>query len=797
MNTNDNQEKLPYYIILTKRLFSVIVGLLFVMFIVGQIVYPDERDSINRECEEFVSDWYQVCENGERVPVEVPGKIPAEYGETVTIVTTLPDEIYNRQNICFKVVWQDVELYIDGELRESYSTKDSRPFGKNSAMKYIFLELYEEDEGKELTFSFTSDSKYAGDVRTMYTGDRASIWLYFVSEYASKTLIAVLLLCVSFFCVVACIILKYVYKKDLSLKYLAWTLFFCAVWMISETEFRQLLFKNVSVLSNYTYIALMLIPFHLTIYIDDIQEGRYRKLYAVPIVYSTIIVVCATFLQVFDIVQFVEMLPYIHGGIAITMVCMIGTITVDVFRKKISEYLFVGIGIYGMLLSAIIEIVLYYTSSKYTLGAILASGLLFLLVMAIVKTGRDWFKSEQKRQQAVLSSKAQAQFLANMSHEIRTPINAVIGMNEMILRENENETIQEYAYNIKSSSTMLLGLVNDVLDFSKIESGQLELVEESYNLADLIQAELVLSNARAVGKPIDIHVEVDQDLPTRLFGDELRIKQIVTNLLSNAVKYTKEGSVTLKVNFEWNDDEIMLYFIVSDTGIGIKQEDLEKLFSGFKRLELNKNRNIEGTGLGLNIAKSLVELMNGTINVESEYGKGSTFTVSIPQSVVDRTPIGDMKENTKKNRKEQNAKKGTFLAPEASVLVVDDNMMNLAVTKALLKRTKMHLEMVESGRDCLKVTKDRYFDIILLDHMMPELDGIETLQMLRADENNPNRNTVVIALTANAIAGCREMYLEHGFDDYCSKPIKGEVLDALMIQHLPKEKVQLLEEKSE
>ena len=418
-------------------------------------------------------------------------------------------------------------------------------------------------------------------------------------------------------------------------------------------------------------------------------------------------------------------------------------------------------------------------------------GMLFLLIMAIIKTGQDLFASEQKKQQAILASKAQAQFLASMSHEIRTPINAVIGMNEMILRESDNETIQEYAYSIQSSSNMLLGLVNDVLDFSKIESGQLELVEDKYNLLELIQTEMVLLNARATGKPLSIKLEAQPELPTQVYGDELRIKQIVTNLLSNAVKYTKEGGVTLKVYCDWQDDNvIMLHFDVQDTGIGIREEDVEKLFSSFKRLELNKNRNIEGTGLGLNIAKSLVNLMQGTIVVESVYGEGSTFKVAIPQKVLDKTPIGDLEDKSRKKKSDKSANQGTFLAPDATVLVVDDNMMNLAVTKALLKRTKMQLELVESGQQCLDITKTKRFDIILMDHMMPEMDGIETLQKLRGEQDNPNHNTVVIALTANAIAGCREMYLEHGFDDYCSKPIKADALDELLLRHLPSDLVQ-------
>lgn len=795
MNTKEQSNFFTKYIKAVKVFFGIMAFVVLGSFVLGELIFPDERDNISTECKIFETDWYHVLEDGRREKVEVPGKVPAEFGEVVTIETTLPQELVNRECLCFRVVWQDVEIYIDGELRESYSTKDSRPFGTNSAFRYLFVELYEEDAGKELSFQFSSNSKYAGDVRKVYIGDRASIWLHFVNEFGAKTMVAVLLLCVSLFCIIVCAILQYAYRKKLPLKYLAWTLFFCAFWMVSEMEFRQLLFKNVSVLTNYTYLSLMVIPFPLVIYIDDVQSGRYRNIYVIPIVYSTIMSILSVVLQVFDIVQFVQQLPFIHGGIAIAMICIIGTILVDAFTKKISEYFFVGVGLFGMLISAIFELVLYYINPRYTLGAILSGGLLFLLVMAVIKTGQDLFESEQKKQQAIMASKAQAQFLANMSHEIRTPINAVIGMNEMILRESENETIQEYAHNIQSSSNMLLGLVNDVLDFSKIGSGQLELVEGPYHLGMLIQDAMLLLNARATGKAISTQLEVASDLPTKLYGDELRIKQVLTNLLSNAVKYTKEGSVTLKATcLQVDEENIVLRISISDTGIGIKKEDLEKLFDSFKRLELSKNRNIEGTGLGLNIAKSLVELMNGYITVESEYGKGSTFTVSIPQRIIDGKPMGNLEENVRQYRSEQLKPGQRFIAPEANILVVDDNIMNLSVIKALLKRTQIQTEIADSGAKSLELTKEKKYDIILMDHMMPDMDGIETLQKLRADEENPNQKSVVIALTANAIAGCREMYIEQGFDDYCSKPVKAHLLDELLLHHLSKEIVQLVEE---
>ena len=785
MRTKGKKRNLHKYTVAAQAFFGVATFLIFAFLIIGGFVYPDERDAIKTDCRVFEAEWEQVKETGERIPVSVPGTVPAEYGEVVTLKTKLPEKIENGENLCFWVIWQDVDIYVGDELRVSYSTENSRPFGTNSAMRYVFVELSEADVGKELTYSFVSDSKYTGDMRECYIGDWASIWAFFIMDSGIRTVIAIFLLMLSVFCVFTCAILHFVYKKRLALIHLAWTIFLCALWMLSESAFRQIIFRNISVLSSATYWCLMLIPFPLLLYINDIQEERYEKFYLVSFVYSAIILFGGTLLQVLELVEFVEMVTWIHAGLAYSIVCLIGTIAVDVVRGQAKKYLFVGIGVLGLLIAAVMEMLLYYLESATSLGTVLGTGLLFLLIMAIIKTGQDLFESEKKKQQAIMAKEAQSKFLANMSHEIRTPINAVIGMNEMILRENQNEAVAEYANNVKRASNMLLELVNDILDFSKIESGQLELVNSEYDFKSLMKDEILLLNARAAGKPIEIEVDIDPKFPSVFYGDQLRIKQILTNLLSNAVKYTKEGTVSLKASFKWLDSEkVMLCFAVKDTGIGVRREDLTKLFAGFKRLELNKNHNIEGTGLGLSITKQLVDLMLGDIMVESVYGEGSVFTVTIPQKVVDKTPIGDWKvlqeEKEKIVMEEQQ-----FMAPDATVLVVDDNAMNLAVIKELLRRTKVQTDTAMSGKECLELTKHKAYHVILMDHMMPEMDGVETLRFLREDQSNPNNETTIIALTANAIAGSREMYLNYGFDDYLAKPIEVNKLEKLLKKYVP------------
>ena len=398
------------------------------------------------------------------------------------------------------------------------------------------------------------------------------------------------------------------------------------------------------------------------------------------------------------------------------------------------------------------------------------------------------------------ASRQKSTFLANMSHEIRTPINAIMGMNEMVLRECENDNIRIYSENIQSASRLLLSLVNDVLDFSKIESGKMEIVCDNYYLDVMIHDVVNLIRGKAEQKNLEFYVEVQKEIPNQLFGDELRNRQIIGNLLNNAVKYTQEGSVSLKITYDTSEPEdgeqnrIELLIQVSDTGIGIRQEDMGKLFGNFERLDLEKNRNIEGTGLGLAITKKLAEAMGGSVEVTSEYGRGSTFSVRLPQKVVDSTPIGEFEMGAVAETDTQGVYMEKFHAPEARILVVDDNNMNLMVVKGLLKKTKVQIVTCNNGRECLERMQKEHFHIILLDHMMPGMDGMEVIKRTQTLENNRCTSTPIIALTANALKGMKEMYLEAGFTDYLSKPVDGEKLEQMVRKYLPEELVHTPEE---
>ena len=408
-------------------------------------------------------------------------------------------------------------------------------------------------------------------------------------------------------------------------------------------------------------------------------------------------------------------------------------------------------------------------------------------------TSADLKESNMKFKEAALAaesaSKAKTNFLSNMSHEIRTPINAILGMNEMILREATAPNIIEYAENIRTAGNTLLGLVNDILDFSKIEAGKMEIINVEYSLS-MIQS-------RAEKKGLHFHINAAKNLPSELFGDEIRIKQIVTNILTNAVKYTEHGEVTLTVNgTRLSEDKIKLFFSVKDTGIGIKQEDIEKLYTAFERIEEKRNRAVEGTGLGMNITQRLLNLMNTTLNVTSVYGEGSEFSFELEQKILNDHPLGDFEENYRHALSQHKKYRETFTAPNAKILVVDDTVMNLTVVKGLLKQTKVQIFTAESGYECLNLVTKNHYDIIFLDHRMPGIDGIELLRMKKLP-HNLNQETPVISLTANADSGARKQYIDAGFQDYLTKPIDSAKLEAMMIEYLPKDKLNIITEDTE
>ncbi len=405
---------------------------------------------------------------------------------------------------------------------------------------------------------------------------------------------------------------------------------------------------------------------------------------------------------------------------------------------------------------------------------------IFRIVSGSIEKAKISAELEKAKNEAENANRAKSQFLARMSHEIRTPINAVLGMNEMIIRESDDANIKQYAYDAKESSMLLINIINEILDSSKIESGMMEIVPGNYEIASTLSDLYTMINLKAKEKDIDLVFDVDCTIPSVYFGDEKRIKQVLLNILNNAVKYTDKGSVTLSLRADVDGDEAILHYSVKDTGIGIKEEDIAKIYDAFQRFDASRNKNIEGTGLGMNIAQQLLRLMGSELNIKSEYEKGSEFSFSLVQGVVDERSLGNIRTSVDSKKDEYRAR---IVAPAVRVLAVDDNKINLKVFKALLKSTKVQITTAESGEECLEILRNHQFDIIFLDHMMPGLDGIETLHCIKDENICPG--VPIIMLTANAIIGDREKYLEEGFDNFLSKPIMQNALEDILEEHLP------------
>lgn len=395
---------------------------------------------------------------------------------------------------------------------------------------------------------------------------------------------------------------------------------------------------------------------------------------------------------------------------------------------------------------------------------------------------------QKQRDIADSANEAKSRFLANMSHEIRTPINAILGMDEMILRESEEKPIRAYAGDIMSAGRTLLSLINDILDLSKVEEGKMEIIPVHYDLSTLINDLVNMIRERAQKKGLKFTVKADEHIPHLLIGDEIRIRQCAMNLLTNAVKYTEAGEVTLTLGYEKKDtDHILLSIKVEDTGIGMKEEDMENLFSPYKRIEEKRNRAIEGTGLGMSITRQLLDLMGSSLQVHSEYGKGSVFSFVVDQEVVKWDELGDYSNSFDETGTNPYEYHELFHAPDARILVVDDTEMNLTVIKSLLKKTRIGIDTAMSGGNAIELCSDNSYDVIFIDHMMPDMDGIETLKHIR--ESARYKDVPAVALTANAVSGAREMYLGAGFNDYLSKPVDGEKLERLLYKMIPGEKL--------
>ncbi len=779
-----------------KILFSGMLTVVFLYMLLGQLFLPSERGKDHYVYEVFESQWYRVLEDGSKSEFSIPGDCDAKPNEIVVLETIIPEGVEDNHYLVFWNQRMDMEFYIDGELRGSYTTEDSRLFGKTGPVAYVFFELKESDIGKPARLVTQSDSASSGVFHTTYYGDKMGVWMANIKDGGSEIAIALMMAIMGGICILTSVVLQRVYNRKIYMLYLGWGVFIAAMWLLMNSRLRQLIFPNLSVASDMAFLMVMLLPIPFLIYMNDVQRGRYKRYYQiVEWIAVADFVVCLT-LAITEIKGFTDTFIFMALVSVITIGLIATAMIVDYIRGYIREYKLLAIGMMVAGVAFVVQIGLYFAKEKIPFrGTMVASGLVFMLILAFIKTIQDLMLEERNKEKAIMESVAKGQFLANMSHEIRTPINAILGMDEMILRETTESNVREYAEDIESAGKTLLSLINDILDFSKIESGKMEIVPGEYDVSELLNDTYNMVSMRAEKKGLNLQFEHDNKIPRRLYGDEVRLRQIMINLLTNAIKYTDEGDVTLTMKWEPVDEKtILMKIIVTDTGRGISKMDQKKLFDSFERFDMRNNRNVEGVGLGLNITRQLLDLMAGSIRVESAPGKGSTFTVIIPQMVVIDTPIGDVNIMQTTEVVPASEYQPKFTAPKAYILIVDDVPINLKVMQGLLKKTKICVDVAESGIQCLDMVKEKHYDMIFMDHMMPEMDGIETFCRLKAENAEKLSYTPVIMLTANAIVGVKEKYLEEGFTDYLSKPVKSEQLEEMLLKYLPND---LLEEYKE
>lgn len=612
--------------------------------------------------------------------------------------------------------------------------------------------------------------------------------------YIELTIVFVTLI-FSVISIVGSVVYRLHYHRKIDLEYLGWGILLGAVWNITNSPAGQMLFQNSSAVADFAFFAMLLMPLPFLFYMNEVQKGRYRKWYRMTEILLAVECIVFFGLYYFCLYDFRNHLLPILTCYFLFVLVVAGAIFFDILHGYIREYFIVAAGMVCVWITVFIRIVSYVQRNNVKSAGVLPAGLIIFLLLAAANTIRGLINMERKRQQALMASEAKGRFLANMSHEIRTPINAVLGMDAMILRECTDTSIREYAMDIQNAGQSLLALINDILDLSKIESGKLEILPEEYDLSSLLHDIMNMISMKAKDKGLVVNLSVDENLPSRLWGDDIRLRQVLVNIMNNAVKYTEKGGVTLTVSGADSssgaldsDTVYLLTFRVQDTGIGIKQEDIAKLFQEFQRIEEERNRNIEGTGLGMSITTQLLELMGSKLEVESVYGEGSTFYFTLEQKVMDAEPIGDLGERIKKRAMEYSYQ-AVFTAPEAQVLVVDDNAVNRKVFVNLLKETRVMIDEAAGGMECIRMAGEKQYDVIFLDHMMPDLNGIETLHRIRQLEDCPCHSTPIIALTANAVSGAKEMYLKEGFDSFLSKPINPEKLEKMLMQMIPEDKI--------
>lgn len=774
----------------TDMVFYCFIFQAFLFCIYVSITKKSDEPYISSDCATFDTGWYTYDAEGQKVDVKVPrakGDCP---DEGYTIYNTIPLDIKEGYILQQLVRYNDAYIYIDGVLRTTFNDSEYRLNERHSLTGYMKVALTKEDAGAEIKIQYISSYNMTkGRLESFYLGYSENVKTLALTHNTPIFLSALLILFIGLLVTIGGVYLDLSKKNKLetSITYLGITMILYSMDPLYGSNYLQFYVGN----SHIWYLAYrfssFLVAVPLLLFFNSWQQRRYSKWLLGAVWVNFAVYIISVVCQSMSWWDFVELQSIKNIGIAVAFITILITCIMEGIygnREKMKMMLLPSI---VMCVAFIIVIFLNYVLRNLASFTLMYPAALLTFILIVYVAMKNLLQESQK---AIWQNRAKTEFLAMMSHDIRTPINAVLGMDEMILRESNEDNIRDYAENIKNAGQVLLALISDILDMSKLESGKLEIINSQYRVEPFIDNLVNVIQPQIEGKGLKFNVKMNPDIPTELFGDEVSLTHVISNLLTNAMKYTQKGSITLGIDIADDDGEyIDLLVSVQDTGIGIKEEDKAKIFEKFQRVDEKKNAHIEGTGLGLSIAVQFLQLMGSHIEIESTYGEGTKFFFILHQRVIGVNRIGEYKIKDNRGKGKKNKFKRKFTAPQAKVLVVDDSKVNLLVFQSLLSYSEMAIDAIESGEECLEYVKQNKYDIIFMDHQMPGMDGIETMCAIKKLEDSLNKDTPIIILTANALKGSKEEYLKEGFHDYLSKPIIPEQLDDMLMQYLPREYV--------
>ncbi|MBQ7557918.1 MAG: response regulator [Lachnospiraceae bacterium] len=739
--------------------------------------------------------WEQLFSDGRREPVKLPSSLDTEEG-LIVLEGTLPVIRDDGMYISVYCLQQDMALFIDDEPRACYV--DGRTVtppaghlkartGRPSANVYVFAGVNASDSGKKVRIEYFSTSFFNRNAGEVFIGDQLGIWQHYFDR--KIFLLTAILTMTVIAAIAAFMLILYSVRTQnrMNLSFLLTGVFMIGLWKFLDNPidnpFRQFIFIDSPSIQNAAYVIeyFMIIP--VLCYVDGIQKKRYHRLFAIEEWVMVASGATAAALDTFRILYLSQYEPILIASVIISVLSIFISVFLDFRKHLVHEYRMIVHSLIFLSLTAVTEVLALYFPAFSGFSGSAVYGIMVVMVTSILYTCVELSLARAETTAAVRSSEEGKRFLSGMSHGIRTPVNTILGMNEMIRRDSSNKQVLEYSTDIANAGNTLVSLIDDIIDFTKMETGKLEINEAPYQPASLFNDICVLTERIAEDKKLEFRLDISPDIPSGLVGDVSRIRQIMLNIMSNAIKYTSKGRVTLKAWGNENKDGYLFCFSVTDTGAGIKSDDIDHIFDAYSRVDESANARIEGTGLGLTITKRLTDSMRGEISADSIYGSGSVFTVKLPQKISDHRPIGEFRRSSVSRTRDEDSL-ASFRAQGKRLLAVDDNTTNLMVLRGLLKRSRMRIDVTTSGSEALKMLAQNDYDLVFMDHMMPEQDGVETLKILKSDENNRNYSTPVVVLTANVISGAEQMYMDAGFAAYLSKPIAPAKLAAILQQYL-------------